>query len=42
MTQPYATSPGRFHPLGAIPDAGGVNFAVFCRNATGVISPQAK
>ena len=42
MTQRYATSPGRFHPLGAIPDAGGVNFAVFCRNATGVISPQAK
>jgi glycogen operon protein len=36
MTQRYATSPGRFHPLGAIPDRGGVNFAVFCRNATGV------
>jgi glycogen operon protein len=36
MTQPYATSPGRFHPLGAIPDDGGVNFAVFCRNATAV------
>ena len=36
MTQRYATSPGRFHPLGAIPDDGGVNFAVFCRNATAV------
>jgi glycogen operon protein len=36
MTHRYATSPGRFHPLGAIPDAGGVNFAVFCRNATAV------
>jgi len=36
MTQGYATSPGRFHPLGAIPDGGGVNFAVFCRNATAV------
>src|SRR6516225_2121615 len=36
MTQCDATSPGRFHPLGAIPDGGGVNFAVFCRNATAV------
>jgi glycogen operon protein len=36
MTKPFATSPGRFHPLGAIPDNGGVNFAVFCRNATAV------
>jgi hypothetical protein len=36
MTQRYATSPGRFHPLGAIPVGGGVNFAVLCRNATAV------
>ena len=36
MTQCYATSSGLFHPLGAIPDRGGVNFAVFCRNATAV------
>jgi isoamylase len=36
MTQFYATSSGLFHPLGAIPDRGGVNFAVFCRNATAV------
>ena len=36
MTQLLETSPGRFHPPGAIPDAGGVNFAVFCRNATAV------
>jgi glycogen operon protein len=36
VTQRYATSPGRFHPPGAIPDGGGVNFAVFCRNATAV------
>src|SRR5215831_13525749 len=36
MTQGYATSSGLFHPLGAIPDRDGVNFAVFCRNATAV------
>jgi glycogen operon protein len=36
LAQRYATSPGRFHPLGAIPDDGGVNFAVFSRNATAV------
>ncbi len=36
MTQSLETSPGSFHPLGAIPDAGGVNFVVFCRNATAV------
>jgi glycogen operon protein len=36
MTQRYTTSPGRFHPPGAIPDGSGVNFAVFCRNATAV------
>ena len=37
MTSPrYATAPGRAHPLGAIPDATGVNFSVFSRNATAV------
>jgi glycogen operon protein len=36
MPQRFVTSRGRFHPLGAIPDNGGVNFAVFCRNATAV------
>jgi len=36
LTQRYANSPGRFHPLGAIRDDGGVNFTVFCRNATAV------
>ena len=29
MSPRYATAPGRPHPLGAIPDAGGVNFSVF-------------
>jgi isoamylase len=29
----YATQPGRQHPLGAIADAGGVNFSVFSQNA---------
>jgi glycogen operon protein len=33
---PYATAPGRPHPLGAVPDSGGVNFSVFSRNATSV------
>ena len=33
---PYPTEPGRPHPLGAVPDAQGVNFSVFSRNATGV------
>src|SRR4051794_33413583 len=32
----YATTPGRPHPLGATPDADGVNFSVFSRNASGV------
>jgi len=32
----YTTAPGRAHPLGAIPDATGVNFSVFSRNATAV------
>jgi isoamylase len=32
----YTTRSGRPHPLGATPDAAGVNFAVFSRNATGV------
>ena len=35
MTKPkYETSPGSAHPLGAFPDAEGVNFSVFSRNAT--------
>jgi glycogen operon protein len=29
-------TPGRPHPLGAVPDANGVNFSVFSRNATSV------
>ena len=32
----YETAPGRPHPLGAVPDAQGVNFSVFSRNATAV------
>jgi isoamylase len=32
----YATRPGRSHPLGATPDAEGVNFALFSENATSV------
>ncbi|PRY19818.1 glycogen debranching protein GlgX [Pseudosporangium ferrugineum] len=31
---PYRTSRGRHHPLGACPDDGGVNFAVFSEHAT--------
>src|SRR3954452_3688279 len=31
-----ATERGRNHPLGAHPDAGGVNFAFFSEHATGV------
>jgi glycogen operon protein len=33
---PYAVEPGRTHPLGATPDAGGVNFALFSEFATEV------
>jgi isoamylase len=36
MSHRYETAPGRAHPLGAIPDASGVNFSVFSRNATSV------
>jgi pullulanase/glycogen debranching enzyme len=32
----HAIRPGRPHPLGATPDAYGVNFAIFARHATGV------
>jgi len=32
----YAVTPGRPHPLGATPDAGGVNFSVFSFSATKV------
>ncbi len=35
-TTPYEIDPGRPHPLGAVPDAEGVNFSVFSRNATSV------
>jgi glycogen operon protein len=33
---PYRILPGRTHPLGATPDAYGVNFAVYCGHATNV------
>ena len=33
---PYAVERGRPHPLGAIPDANGVNFSIFSENATAV------
>lgn len=33
---PYQVEAGRAHPLGATPDANGVNFCVFSRNATRV------
>ena len=33
---PYVLRPGRPYPLGATPDANGVNFALFSENATGV------
>src|SRR5438067_6808349 len=33
---PYATTAGRSHPLGATPDANGVNFSVFAHEATAV------
>ena len=36
MTTRYESLPGKPHPLGAVPDAGGVNFSVFSRNATSV------
>ncbi len=32
----YTTSPGRAHPLGARPDAEGVNFSLYSQNATSV------
>src|SRR5207237_4767246 len=32
----YAAERGRSHPLGAHPDEGGVNFAVFSEHATGM------
>ena len=35
-TRAYETAAGRPHPLGATPDAHGVNFSVFSRNATAV------
>ena len=34
--QAYATERGRSSPLGAHPDAGGINFAVFSESATGM------
>ncbi|WP_334061271.1 glycogen debranching protein GlgX [Limimaricola cinnabarinus] len=34
MTKKTRISAGRPHPMGATPDAGGVNFAVFSQNAT--------
>ena len=37
MSSPrYEIAAGRPHPLGAVPDADGVNFSVFSRNATAV------
>lgn len=32
----FTVASGRTHPLGATPDANGVNFALFSENATGV------
>ena len=32
----YNFEPGSPHPLGATPDAGGINFAVFSQHATAV------
>src|SRR5438552_12966574 len=32
----YAVEAGRAHPLGAVPDADGVNFAIFSEHATAV------
>ena len=32
----FTTRPGRPHPLGATPDAGGANFAIFSQHATSV------
>src|SRR5215207_6968520 len=36
MGSVYATGPGRPHPLGATPDAAGVNFSVVSRTSSGV------
>jgi len=33
---PYRIEPGRAHPLGATPDAHGVNFSIYCGQATSV------
>lgn len=33
---PYQILPGRIHPLGATPDAAGVNFSLYCGQATAV------
>jgi glycogen operon protein len=33
---PYPTEPGNYHPLGATPDAGGVNFSLYSDGASGV------
>ena len=35
MPGPYATLPGRRHPLGATVEDEGVNFSVYSRHATG-------
>jgi isoamylase len=35
-TRTYTITPGRPHPLGAIPDKEGVNFSIFSRHTTGV------
>ena len=32
----YAVEPGVRHPLGAVPDAAGVNFSIFSRHADGM------
>ena len=36
MTFEYSIEPGRSHPLGAVPEADGVNFSVFSQHATAV------
>lgn len=33
---PFAVLPGRTHPLGATVDVGGVNFSIYCGQATAV------
>ena len=36
LAAPYQIATGKTHPLGAIPDADGVNFSIFTERATAV------